>query len=332
MPRRSKGPRLYLDPKRDQWVIRDGAHFIRTRCGSRDNVAAEKFLSRYIAEKHRPDASPAPLIAEILAVYAAEVAPHRKTARNLSYNIGNLLKYWGEKKTTDINTRACRLYATTKSALGAGSDIKVLKAATMYWHAEYGPLAVMPIFWRPTENPPKDRWLTRSEAARLLKASRSHEYLRRLILLGLYTGSRPGVLLSLHWDQIDFATGFMSRTRKDKVEDKHKRAPKVKLGRRILSHLARWKKGDGKIALVCRYSDAQTKPMIDPHRSWKRIVKEADLPGVTRHTLRHTRATWMMQKGVPIWEAAGFLGMTVKTLETVYGHHSPDHQDQAANI
>jgi hypothetical protein len=40
----------------------------------------------------------------------------------------------------------------------------------------------------------------------------------------------------------------------------------------------------------------------------------------------------MMQKGVPIWEAAGFLGMTVKTLEGVYGHHSPDHQERAANI
>jgi hypothetical protein len=24
--------------------------------------------------------------------------------------------------------------------------------------------------------------------------------------------------------------------------------------------------------------------------------------------------------------------MTVKTLESVYGHHSPDHQEQAANV
>jgi hypothetical protein len=40
----------------------------------------------------------------------------------------------------------------------------------------------------------------------------------------------------------------------------------------------------------------------------------------------------MMQAGVPIWQAAGFLGMSVKTLETVYGHHSPDHQEQAANV
>jgi hypothetical protein len=40
----------------------------------------------------------------------------------------------------------------------------------------------------------------------------------------------------------------------------------------------------------------------------------------------------MMQAGVPIWEAAGFLGMSTKTLERVYGHHAPDHQERAANI
>ncbi|HEY0572121.1 MAG TPA: hypothetical protein VGD16_11360, partial [Enterovirga sp.] len=37
-----------------------------------------------------------------------------------------------------------------------------------------------------------------------------------------------------------------------------------------------------------------------------------------------------MQAGVPLWEAAGFLGMTVKVLEEVYGHHHPDHLREAA--
>ena len=37
-----------------------------------------------------------------------------------------------------------------------------------------------------------------------------------------------------------------------------------------------------------------------------------------------------MQLGVPIWDAAGFLGMTRETLEKVYGHHHPDHLRSAA--
>jgi hypothetical protein len=32
-----------------------------------------------------------------------------------------------------------------------------------------------------------------------------------------------------------------------------------------------------------------------------------------------------MQSGTDIWEAAGYLGMTVETLSTRYGHHHPDH-------
>jgi len=37
-----------------------------------------------------------------------------------------------------------------------------------------------------------------------------------------------------------------------------------------------------------------------------------------------------MQKGVDMWEAAGFLGMSKETLEQVYGHHHPDYLSNAA--
>ena len=50
------------------------------------------------------------------------------------------------------------------------------------------------------------------------------------------------------------------------------------------------------------------------------------LPGkVTPHTLRHTVATSLMQRGVPIWEAAGFLDLSPEVLQDTYGHHHPDY-------
>src|ERR1700738_2785694 len=51
---------------------------------------------------------------------------------------------------------------------------------------------------------------------------------------------------------------------------------------------------------------------------------------VVRHSLRHTAATWQMQAGTDLWEAAGWLGMTVEQLEQNYGHHHPDFQEDAA--
>lgn len=275
------------------------------------------------------------MIADVLSVYGTEVAPHKKTARNMSYNISNLLKWWGSKTIAEISTKTCREYAATKTAPAAGMDLKMLKAATMYWHKEYGPLAFIPTFWRPQESPPRERWLTRSEAAKLLWAARRYQHLRRMITLGLHTGSRPGVILAMQWDQVDFRSGMISRTRPGAAQDQRKRAPKVKIGRKLLGHLKRWKKIDKGESYICRFQDTwhpTARPVGDPHGAWAKVIKAAKLKGVTRHTLRHTRATWMMQAGVPIWEAAGFLGMTVKTLERVYGHHSPDHQERAANI
>lgn len=270
------------------------------------------------------------MIADVLSVYATEVVPNKKTARDITYKIGSLLDWWGLKTVAQISAKSCREYAATKTPTAASADIQTLRSAVKYWHQEYGPLQFIPIFWRPPPNPPRERYLTKSEAARFLFHARRHQHLRRMILIGLYTGSRPGVILKLKWDQIDFRNGVMSRVPLGAKQDEKKRAPKVKLGRRILAHLRRWRRMDDRsVEYICHYKG---KTIVEPWQTWGRARDAAGLKGITPHILRHTRATWMMQAGVPIWDAAGFLGMTVKTLEQVYGHHAPDHQERAANI
>jgi len=73
------------------------------------------------------------------------------------------------------------------------------------------------------------------------------------------------------------------------------------------------------------------KPVSSVKRGFRSAVRLAGLPGkVTPHTLRHTAATWLMQRGVSIWEAAGFLGMSPQVLQETYGHHHPDYLQGAA--
>jgi hypothetical protein len=36
-----------------------------------------------------------------------------------------------------------------------------------------------------------------------------------------------------------------------------------------------------------------------------------------------------MQRGVLIWQAAGYLGMSAEILERTYGHHHPDYMRSA---
>jgi integrase len=152
------------------------------------------------------------MIADMLRIYGEEVAPGMKSARLIAYHIANLLKWWGDKTAAQITMRTCKEFCATRPPQGAIADLKVLKASTTYWHrSEYGPLNFQPVFWLPKANPPKDRWLTKREAARLLKAAKPYLHLRRMILLGLHTGSRPGVILALRWDQIDLKAGVIRR-------------------------------------------------------------------------------------------------------------------------
>jgi integrase len=70
-----------------------------------------------------------------------------------------------------------------------------------------------------------------------------------------------------------------------------------------------------------------------PVSSWERVRTAAALPDyVVPHVLRHSRATHMLKAGVPIWEAANALGMSVAVLAAVYGHHAPDWQRDASNV
>lgn len=331
MPRRKSPPRLYLDPARKQWIIRDGAKFVRTGRSEAERDGAEKILAKYLGNKHQPERGPSPLIADMLLVYAREHVPHTKSAASAAYHIGSLDTWWGDKRLSDITPENCHAYAAGRRAYGARRDLEVLRAAVKHWHKYHGPLPVVPTVILPPKAAPRERWLTRKEAARLLWAARRTPHLARFILLGLYTGSRSGIILGLRWNQIDLETGLMRRIALGEVQDKRKRAPVVRLGKRILAHLRRWRRLDGEDdRYLCHYNGARVRKM---RRSWRAARERAKLDkSVTPHSLRHTRATWLMQAGIDVWEAAGHLGMTPETLQQVYGKHHPDYQKRAAEV
>jgi integrase len=266
----------------------------------------------------------------VLLAYASEHLPHTRATKNAAYNVSNLSAWWSDKKLADVTARNCRAYASTRTVSAGRRDLETLRAAIGYWHREYGPLPSVPAIVLPRKSEPRERWLTRSEAARLLWAARRTPHLARFILLGLYTGSRSGVLLSLEWKWLDLSRGVMLRRAPGETESK-KRTPPVRLGSRILAHLRRWRRLDSTFCpYVCHYSGQRVRKL---RRSWDTAVKNAELgDDVIPHTLRHTRATWLMQAGIEPWEAAGHLGMSLEMLQRVYGKHSPDFQKRAAEV
>lgn len=329
MPRKAKGPRLYLDRERKQWAIRDGSSFIRTGCAEGDNEGAEKKLAEYIASKYQPAITPSPLIADVLLVYGKEHLPNTRAADRALHNINNLNLFWGDKRAEDVTTENCKAYAKDRPQAAARRDLETLRAALFYWHRNKSALARMPAVHLPDKPQPRERWLTRDEAKRLRRAAMKHPHLYRFVILGLATGSRSGVLLGLRWSQIDLSAGVLNRKAAGETDAANKRNPPVRLRRSVVRLLRRWKAKDRAIPWVIHYDGVRIHSV---KKSWAAACVEAKLSDVSPHTLRHTRATWLMQEGIDMWEAAGHLGMSVRVLETVYGKHHPDFQSRAAEV
>lgn len=190
MPRRRSPPRLYLDKARRQWIIRDGTTRIRTGCAEADRGKAEKLLAEYIGEKHQPAFGPDPLIADILTVYSREHLQHKISAPNYAYNVAILANWWGDKSLSDVTPANTRAYCEGRTDAAVRHDLEILRAAIRYWHKHHGPLPLVPQIILPPKPEPRERWMTRSEAAKLLRAARStstrgRPSVARFILLGL---------------------------------------------------------------------------------------------------------------------------------------------------
>ena len=238
---------------------------------------------------------------------------------------------------------------------GARRDLETLRAAINH-HAKEGLHRGIVRVALPQAGDAKDRWLTRGEAARLLwvcwrtrEEQRRHRgvdtgkvivtdkrplrHLARFILLGLYTGTRAAAIASasptrgVGKSYVDLERGIYYRLATGKRAS-NKRQPPVPLPEHLLAHMRRWAElGIAKEHFV----EWNGKPVKSVKTAFASAVLKAGLEGnITPHTLRHTAATWLMQNGVPVWEAAGFLGMSPDLVEKTYGHHHPDHLKVAA--
>lgn len=367
MPRKPRPPRLWLRPDTNVWIIKDGAKRISTGCGPADAEAAERALGEYIASKYEPTRggrASEVSIGDVIAVYLEEKVDGTSRPKDIEQSLARLNEFFGAMTVSEIKGKSCRDFlAHRKTAAGARKDLEILRAATRHYHKEHG-LDVVPAFTLPDKSTPREIYLTRSEAAALLWAClgwrkikvgtganayekwerrRYHRanHLARFVLIGLYTGTRPGAIKSLQWMRnteggwADMDRGVIFRRADGERVAHNKRKPPVKIARRLLAHMKRWKRMDGwkddqvGIRPVVHYYG---RSLVKENKAFRAAIAAAGLSSkVTPHVLRHTRGTWLAQKEVPPHQAAASLGLTVEEYERTYLHNDPNFQQAAAD-
>jgi integrase len=363
MPRPRKGARLYLrerDGREGTWVIRDGAKETGTGCGERDLRGAEEALAAYIGKRYKPDFSdhtPASvLVADVIGLYAKDKASDGPTRITAGYHFANLLQFWGDKTCADVSGANCRNYVAWRVAGGTGRvvgestarrELQTFSAALGYAYRERKVDRPIPVTF-PEQAPPRDRWLTRTEAARLLAGAlgwravafdrftqqptifrRLHPpqyHVARFILIGLGTGTRHDAILRLRWHAntaggwIDLEKGMVYRRGEGQVETRKRRTP-VPMSRQLTAHARRWRK-----LTVIGPVEYAGRLIKKERRGFDRAKECAGLgDDVVPHVLRHTYATWAVLAGVPLSRIARALGASEKMVEQVYGHHEPEY-------
>lgn len=242
--------------------------------------------------------------------------------------IGNLTDFWAGRPVSAINAVTCRDYAKERPPVAARRDLETLRAAVNYWDRHVHRIDGKPAIVLPERPASRTRSLSRQDVARLLWAARRTPHLARFIIIGFYTGSRAGAILDLKWDWIDLTRGVMHRRAPGTAEKATKRRPPLKLGKRILAHLSRWKRLDSGIKTVIHY---EGKPVRKLRRSWATACRMAKVKA-NPHDLRRTRATILMSRGLNPETIAQSLGMSVEILRSTYTQYDPEWQKDIADV
>lgn len=279
-----------------------------------------------------PDAGPAEsiLITDLLAHYIdarGEAAISDAQLRNRVVTLGT---YFVGKLTSEIDEKICREFAKSRNSDGTAR----LELGTLSTALNYGIdnrlIKWRPKVWRPGEPTTTQDALTQDQIDSLIAAWRRRPRSQHMMLafwIQFYTAARADSVLTLSFEKnpnggyvdlvagtIDFNPDGRQRTVKVKA--------KIKIPTKLLPHLEAAKERG--VTLVCQGQRGVAPGLRVYEKTFAAVARDAGMPpGVTPHTLCHTRISWLVSAGVPIEKVAAFVGRSPERIRETYLHLAP---------
>ncbi|MEM7505570.1 MAG: tyrosine-type recombinase/integrase [Pseudomonadota bacterium] len=250
--------------------------------------------------------------------------------RTMDYTWKGLAPRFGHLTPDLVTVDTCRDYiAHRRQQVSDGTIHTELGhlSTVLNWAVKRELIDRAPHVERPAKPAPRDRWLTRKDAMKVIDAA-SFPHLRLSMILLVGTAARVGAILDLTWDRVDLERGQINLTRASDGAKRKQRAT-VPINGMVRAALVEAQQG----AVTDHVIEWSGKPVASIKKGIAAAAKRAGVEGVSAHVFRHTAAVWMAEANVPMARIAQYLGhRDSRVTERIYARFAPDHLRDEAEI
>ncbi len=274
-------------------------------------------------------------------VYVPHAKMHKKTWKEDVFKIdGQLEPAFGRYRLATITTRDISEFHSRQkertSATTANHYMTLIKRmfdlAVKWGLLEKSPATSLDKF---KEKPHRERYLTKEELPRFLKALDELEdgLSKAAIKLLLFTGGRKGEITSLRYDQwkLDEKRPFLPDT-------KNGTARSIILNDRAISVLKELKKNKDKSSrtkesdyLFPTKKGTERPHIYDLRTPFERACLASGIEGLRIHDLRHSFAALALQGGASLYDVSKLLGHSDVSMTQRYAHMVDDSLQKATD-
>jgi integrase len=202
---------------------------------------------------------------------------------------------------------------------------RVLNVAVSNGWISRNPFAMGDALISPGDERQRERILTREEEERLLFACTGYwAHLKPIIICALDTGMRRGEIFKLKWSDVDFKNGIINI---QAFNTKTLRQRQVAITSRLTQELLLvWQNSTQNLDDLVFGISTSTK------KAFATLRTKAGLPDLRFHDLRHTNATRLVSKHLPLSEVGRMLGHTQANTTYRYVNANIETAKRAASM